>query len=45
VWIFKGEVFDKPAEAVPEGEAESAAVPGAAAPGAKSAETAAPTPS
>jgi small subunit ribosomal protein S3 len=38
VWIFKGEIFDKPAEEVPEGEAE-----GAAATPPKSAETAAPT--
>jgi small subunit ribosomal protein S3 len=38
VWIFKGEVFDKPAEEVAEVEAEGAAVAGAN----KPAETAAP---
>jgi small subunit ribosomal protein S3 len=37
VWIFKGEVFDKPEAEAPEGEAE-----GAAATGAKTADTAAP---
>jgi small subunit ribosomal protein S3 len=37
VWIFKGEVFDKPEAEVPEAEAE-----GATATGAKTADTAAP---
>jgi len=40
VWIFKGEVFDKPEGEVLDAEAEAAAA--AAAPGAKPAETAAP---
>jgi small subunit ribosomal protein S3 len=39
VWIFKGEVFDKPEGEALEAEAEAAA---ATAPGAKAAETATP---
>jgi small subunit ribosomal protein S3 len=32
VWIFKGEIFDKPAEEAPEADAEAAAATGAKAP-------------